>query len=200
MLDRLDPLDKLIKQLQRVPFLATKNLYRVTSYFLSLDEKKTEAFCATLLRAKQLLARCTTCNCWQEKNQSCLFCSSKKRQQELVCIVETWHDVLAIERTRGYDGVYHVLGGSLSPLDGIGPEELAIDALLDRVVNKGVKELILATNQTPEGEATSAYIAQKLANQKVVISCLARGLPVGSSIEQMDRITVFKALSERRPF
>jgi recombination protein RecR len=200
VLDRLDSLNQLIKQLQRVPFLATKNLYRVTSYFLMLDKKKTEEFCAALLRAKQLLVRCTTCNCWQEKDQTCLFCSSSKRQQDIVCIVETWHDVLAIERTRGYDGVYHVLGGSLSPLDGIGPEELAINMLLNRVREKKITEIILATNQNPEGEATSAYIAQKLANYDVIISCLARGLPVGSSIEQMDRVTVFKALSERRPF
>jgi recombination protein RecR len=117
-----------------------------------------------------------------------------------VCVVETWQEILAIEQTKGYLGVYHVLGGSISPLEGVGPEDLTINALLDRV-NKGmIKEVILATNQTPEGEATATYIARKLKGNEIDISCLARGLPVGSSLEGMDRLTVFKALSERRPF
>src|SRR5690606_16227493 len=99
-----------------------------------------------------------------------------------------------------YTGVYHVLGGVISPLDGIGPESLTIDALIDRVLDGNIIELILATNQTPEGEATAMYIARKLKHHDILISCLARGLPVGSLLEGMDRLTVFKAISERRPF
>lgn len=107
--------------------------------------------------------------------------------------------MIAIEKTGGYFGVYHVLGGALCPLDGIGPENLAIQPLLTRI-EQGCNELIFAFNQTPEGEATAAYIAHKLKDKQVRISCLARGLPVGSSLEAMDRLTVYKALSERRPF
>jgi recombination protein RecR len=114
-------------------------------------------------------------------------------------VVETWQELLAIEKTGGYRGVYHVLGGVISPLEGIGPENLTINQLLNRV-HEGATELILAMNQTPEGEATSAFIASKLKGKSVVISCLARGIPVGSSLEYMDRLTLHKALSERRPF
>ena len=106
---------------------------------------------------------------------------------------------MSIEKTGGYQGVYHVLGGVISPLDGMGPEDLTINHLLQRI-NEAVKEVILATNQTPEGEATAAFIAHKLKKFPVAISCLARGVPVGSSLEFMDRLTVYKALSERRPF
>ena len=106
---------------------------------------------------------------------------------------------MAIERTEGYKGLYHVLGGTICPLDGIGPEDLTIDHLVLRVVDP-VKELILAMNQTPEGEATSTYIVQKLSKADVKISCLAKGVPVGSSLEFIDRLTMFKALADRRPF
>jgi recombination protein RecR len=114
--------------------------------------------------------------------------------------VETWQELLAIEKTKGFLGVYHVLGGVICPLEGIGPEDLTIEALFARCSQSDQVEIILATNQTPEGEATAAYIAKKFKNRMVKISCLARGLPVGSSLETMDRLTVYKALSDRRPF
>jgi recombination protein RecR len=108
--------------------------------------------------------------------------------------------LLAIEKTQGYMGVYHVLGGVISPLEGISVDDLTIEPLIERIEHKNINEVILATNQTPEGEATAAFIARKLRDKNVVVSCLARGLPVGSSLEAMDRLTVYKALSERRPF
>jgi recombination protein RecR len=129
-----------------------------------------------------------------------MFCVSSRRDQSLVCIVETWQELLCIEKTNGYNGVYHVLGGVISPLDGIGPENLTIAQLVARVDSGAVLEVVLATNQTPEGEATAAFIASKLEDKNIKISCLARGLPVGSSLDTMDRVTVYKALSERRPF
>jgi recombination protein RecR len=113
--------------------------------------------------------------------------------------VEQWFDVIAIERAQGYTGVYHVLNGAISPLDGIGPDDITIEALISRVYN-GVEEIIFALNQTPEGEGTSAYIASKLKGYTIKVTCLARGLPVGSSVGSMDRVTVFKAISERRPY
>ncbi len=199
MIDNLPTLTQLLKNLQQVPYLASKNIYRVASHFLRMDYAKAEHFCAIILEAKKRLLQCPTCFCWQERDRNCLFCSSAARNQKIVCVVETWQELLAIEKTSGYNGVYHVLNGVISPLDGIGPEDLTIPALVERV-NQGVTEIILAMNQTPEGEATSAYIASKFKGKSLTVSCLARGLPVGSSLEAMDRLTVYKALSERRPF
>lgn len=199
MIDNLPTLLQLLKNLQQVPYLASKNIYRVASHFLQMDQHKAEQFCAIILEAKKNLRQCEICFSWREKERGCLFCSNAKRDQKIVCVVETWQELLAIEKTSGYSGVYHVLNGVVSPLDGIGPEDLTIGPLIKRVED-GATEIILAMNQTPEAEATSAYIASKLKGKSVVISCLARGLPVGSSLEAMDRLTVYKALSERRPF
>jgi recombination protein RecR len=200
MLEELPTLAHLLKVLQHVPYLASKNLYRVAAHFLEMSPQRTAQFCATLQEVKERLKKCEKCFYWQEISAACVFCFSPKRDQAIICVVETWQEILAIEKTRGYSGVYHVLGGSISPLEGIGPEDLTIEALLDRLSDGAAKELILATNQTPEGEATATYIARKLKGRNIEISCLARGLPVGSFLEGMDRLTVLKALSERRPF
>ncbi len=200
MLRELPTVAQLLKGLQQVPYLASKNLYRVAEYFLELDEKKVAQFCALLLHAKKNVMKCEDCFSWREREHACFFCSSKKRDQSLVCVVETWQELLAIEQTRGYTGVYHVLGGVIYPLNGVGPEDLSIEPLVKRIAKQDVKEVVLALSQTPEGEATAAYIASKLKDSLVAITCLARGLPVGSSLGMMDRVTVFKALSERRPF
>jgi len=199
MIEQLPPLAHLIKHLQQVPYLASKNMYRVANYLLSMDETKAEQFCKAILMAQEQIVRCAICCTWKERSKECLFCSSPKRDQGVICVVETWQELMSIEKTGGYQGVYHVLGGVISPLDGIGPEDLTTPYLLQRI-NDTVKEVILATNQTPEGEATAAYIASKLKKFPLVVSCLARGVPVGSSLEFMDRLTVYKALSERRPF
>ncbi len=179
--------------------MASKNLYRVLSHFLEMDPAKLDMFCAALQAAKENLVRCSRCFVWQEKNQPCLFCDHNKRDTSTICVVESWQELLAIERTEGYQGLYHVLGGSICPLDGIGPEDLTIEQLVHRL-DGSVREVILAMNQNPEGEATSAYIVQKIAQKDVKVSCLAKGVPVGSSLEFIDRLTMFKALSERRPF
>lgn len=200
MLQDTPSIAQLIKSLQQIPYLASKNLYRVTEHFLELDEKRVEQFCSILLQAKEQVVKCETCFCWRERERECSFCANKKRDQQIVCVVETWQELLAIEQTRGYQGVYHILGGVIYPLEGVGPEDLTIEHLIKRVGTQEIKEIIFALSQTPEGEATSAYMATKLKNSGVVITCLARGIPVGSSLNMMDRLTVFKALSERRPF
>jgi recombination protein RecR len=200
MANELPSMAHLLKALSQVPYLASKNLYRVADYFLVMDQEKLERFCAIVLSAKTNLMLCPTCMCWKEREGVCLFCNCSRRNQAVICIVETWQDVMAIEKTAGYTGVYHVLGGAICPLEGVGPEDLHIQQLIERVMRGGVDELILATNQTPEGEATAAFIAGRLRAASVKVSCLARGLPVGSSLEHMDRLTVFKALSERKPF
>jgi recombination protein RecR len=200
MIDQSPTLTLLIKQLQRLPYVASKNIYRVAEYFLKLDHEGVMLFCKALEDLKTQLSRCQICWIWKEKDRSCYYCTGPKRDPQIICVVESWHDVMAIEKTGGYMGVYHLLGGIICPLDGIGPDDLTIKQLLIRLEQNPCKELIFAFNQTPEGEATSAYIASKLKEKKIQLSCLARGLPVGSSLEAMDRLTLSKALSERRPF
>ena len=156
MIDRLPHLAHLLRHLQQVPYLASKNIYRVASHFLQMDEQRLQQFCAALDEAQQGLVLCETCFCWRERSAPCVLCSNTERVQSLVCVVEMWYDVLSIERTRAYDGVYHVLGGAISPLNGVGADDLHIEPLIKRVAG-GVKELILAVSQTPEGEATSIY-------------------------------------------
>lgn len=206
MIEQTPSLVALLKQLQRVPYLASKNIYRVAQYFLELDVQAAEQFCKVLLEAKQNIVHCHVCWAWKERDKNCYFCSAPKRDRQIICVVETWQDLITIEKTGGYTGVYHVLGGSICPLEGRGPDDLTIKQLLERIMGaeqqseQTCKELIFAFSQTPEGEATAAYIASKLRDTSVVLSCLARGLPVGSVLESADRLTVFKALSERRPF
>jgi len=199
-MDQLPSLKLLLKHLQQVPYLASKNLYRVAFYFLDADDSKIEQFCNAIITAKKNISKCDKCFTLKEKDNNCIFCDSLKRDQSVICVIETWQELLAIEKTGGYNGVYHVLGGAISPLEGINAEDLSIDCLINRIKKDDCKEIIFAMNQTPEGEATSAYIAQRLKDLSVSISCLAKGVPVGSSLEYMDRITLYKALSERRPF
>jgi len=201
MIDNLPKLQQLLRQLQQVPFLASKNLYRVAHYILEMDSRRFEQFMTALQVAHANIVKCSICWAWREREQDCSWCNSSKRDQHIVCVVETWHDLCAIEKTGAYDGVYHVLGGAICPLEGIGPENLTIDALLARS-QPGLDEIILALNQTPEGEATAAFIARKLeaVNNQIKVTCLSRGVPVGSSLEYMDRLTIFKAMNERRIF
>ncbi len=196
----LPSLDRLIRILGHVPYLASKNVYRVAAFFLSRSDLALEQFCMTLLEAKKNIVPCVICFNLSEGCDTCAICMQSNRIKTTICVVETWHDLFAIEKAGGFDGVYHVLGGALCPLDGIGPEKLTIEQLIARIHAAAVTELIFATNPTPEGEATASYIASKLKNNSVVISKLASGMPIGSSLEHMDRITIFKALSGRRPF
>jgi len=199
MIDQLPSLALLLKQIQQVPYVASKNIYRVANHFLDMPEDRLEQFCAILLTAKNKLQHCPVCHAWQEKNGACVFCSSPRRDKTIICVIQSWQEVLSIEKTGGYNGVYHILGGLLCPLEGVGPDDLKIQTLVNRVTDE-IKEIILALDQTPEGEATSAYIADALKGKNVMLSCFSRGMPVGSSLEMLDRLTVFKALSERRPW
>lgn len=200
-MDQLPHLQQLLRQLQQVPYLASKNLYRVAHYFLEMEPHRFEQFIGVLTEAHAQLGKCEICFAWKERQQPCVWCSNPKRDQQVICVVETWHDLYALEKTGAFSGVYHVLGGAICPLEGRGPEDLTIEQLIQRA-QSGTKELILALNQTPEGEATAAYIARRLEGvaHQATLSCLSRGLPVGSSLEMMDRLTIFKALAERRSF
>ncbi|MCF7900333.1 recombination mediator RecR [Candidatus Babeliales bacterium] len=201
MIEKVPALARLCKHLQGIPYLASKNLYRVATYFLTEKPERVQQLCNVLIEASKTITPCSVCCVWKEKERECVFCADLRRDHSIVCVVETWQELIAIEKTEGYKGVYHVLGGVICPLEGIGPEELSIDVLVNRVaIDTRIKEIILATNQTPEGEATAAFIARKLRGTENKVSCLARGIPVGSSLEMMDKLTVYKALSERRPF
>lgn len=201
MFQDLPSLQKLIRQLQKVPYLASKNIYRVAAYYLNSSTKDIEQFCQVLLEAKKNIKNCSLCFNWTESGDCCEVCSSDKRDKSIICVVETWHDLMAIEKTGGYLGVYHVLGGALCPLEGIGQEDLNIDSFFKRI-NKDTKEVIFATNPTPEGEATASFISSKLddMNLNISVSKLASGVPIGSCLEYMDRVTIHKALAGRRPF
>ncbi|MBD3231568.1 recombination protein RecR [Candidatus Dependentiae bacterium] len=202
MFQKLPSFQRLVRKLQKVPFLASKNLYKVAIYFLTQDAEETHKFCDTLMQAKKNIKTCLRCyNFTESLDGICSICGSDKRDKSIICVVETWHDLFAIEKIGDYQGIYHVLGGTLCPLEGIGPDDLNIESLFKRI-DKTTQEIIFATNPTPEGEATSSYIACKLSdlNFKLSISKLASGVPTGSSLEYMDRITIHKALSGRRPF
>jgi recombination protein RecR len=199
MIGQLPTFQKLVRQLQRLPYLASKNVYKVAAYFLTADTKTVEQLCAVILEAKKSITPCIHCFNWTEGLTECSICLSEKRDKSVICVVETWHDLFAIESVGEYKGVYHVLGGALSPLEGIGSDQLTLQPLLARL-NATTKELILATNPTPEGEATASYIWSKMNGLKIPISRLASGVPTGSSLEYMDRVTIGKALVGRRPF
>jgi recombination protein RecR len=198
MLENVPSVQKLLKLLQQVPSLSSKNLYRIADHFLSLDSLHVEQFCNSLQTICATVSRCSICFVWKQKDAGCLFCTNDKRNKELICVVEQWQDLLIIEKTKGYEGLYHVLGGAINPLEGIHSDDLTLKSLLKRLeIFSG--EVIIATNQTPAGEATAAYIARASKGFPCKMSCLARGLPIGSYLEGMDSVTIFKALLDRRP-
>lgn len=199
IIDKLPAAKRLMRQLHQIPYFASKNMNRILAYFLQLDKAKSDQLCQALQEVKMSIVACSSCFAWKQKNQSCLFCDDTSRDDSIICVVETWQDLLVIERTETYKGRYHVLGGAICPLDGIGPQDLQIDSLINRV-SDNVTEVVLAMNYTPEGEATSAFIARKLEAFSVKVSSLAKGVPIGSNLEFIDRLTIGKAISERKPF
>lgn len=199
IIEKLPTIKRLMRHLQQVPFLASKNMFRVAGHFLKLEKERVDQFCNVLQDVKKNVTACSRCFVWQEHGIGCMFCDDPFRNKEQICVVESWQELLVIERTEGFSGLYHVLGGIISPLDGIGPADLYIDELVGRV-NSDVKEIILAMNQTPEGEATAAFISRKLKDTGVRVSCLAKGVPIGSNLEFIDRLTMSKALADRKPF
>lgn len=192
-------LQKLVRHLQKVPYLASKNVYRVVMHFLEADEQSVHDLCRALVEVKKTVRQCSSCFNWTEHPNRCGICASKSRDLGVICVVESWFDLWAIEKGGEFKGVYHVLGGVLCPLEGIGPDDLQIASLVSRV-QESPKEVILAINPTPEGEATASYIHTKIKNHVPLISRLASGVPIGSSLAYMDRVTIAKALFDRRPF
>ena len=190
------PLQKLIEQFARLPGVGRKTAQRFAFYVLDLPEDKAKEFSTAILEAKSKIKKCSICGNFTE-GELCPICSAKGRDQSLICVVEDPRDVLAFERTREYNGVYHVLHGVLSPLDGIGPDNLRVKELLRRLQGDTVREVIIATNSDVEGEATAAYLAQLLKPVGIVISRIAHGLPVGGDLEYADELTLSRALENR---
>ena len=193
------PIQNLVTALSRLPGIGPKTASRLTFYLLSAPDEISQDLASALAELKSGIARCPVCfNIMTVGRAECEVCANSDRDGRLVCVVEESLDVLALERTAAYHGRYHVLGGALSPIEGIGPEDLTIRELLLRVRAGGVAEVILATNPSMEGDATAMYLQQQLAPLGVQVTRLARGLPVGGDLEYADAITLSRALQGRQ--
>lgn len=189
--------DDLTNSFEKLPGIGRRSAQRLAFYLLRVPQRDLDAFASSISNLKKQTKICTICHNLSDSDQ-CAVCSDQSRDQTQVCVVESFQDVLAIEKSGSYKGVYHVLHGSISPLNNIGPDELYIDTLVKRVKSGGVKEVVLATNTSLEGEATALYIKQALQGIKVQISRIGRGLPTGVEIEYADDQTLSQALMTRR--
>lgn len=189
-------IEKLIENFEKLPSIGHKTAQRLAFYILDLPTEEAEEFTSAILNAKKNLHFCSKCFNISDTDP-CNICSNPKRDQKTICVVEDVRDVIAMERTHEYNGLYHVLHGSISPMNGIGPDDIKIKELLSRVMGEDVKEVILATNPRVEGEATSMYISKLLKPLGVKATRIARGIPVGGDLEYTDEITLTKALEGR---
>jgi recombination protein RecR len=192
-----EPMSRLIDELKKLPGVGSKSAQRLAFYILRASDEDAEALAAAVRDVKASLRLCSVCNNITDVDP-CVYCTSATRNQRLVCVVEEPTNIAAIEKTKHFNGVYHVLHGSLSPLHGIGPEQLRIANLISRVDAGNADEVIIATNPTVEGEATATYLSQKLKRAGVKVTRIAMGIPVGSDIEYTDEITMLKAMEGRR--
>jgi recombination protein RecR len=192
---RSDPLARLIGELQRLPGIGPKTATRLAHYLMKTSAASARGLAEAILEVKDTLTHCTTCNSITAIDP-CNLCTDPQRDRTRICVVEEPFNIQAIERTGEFHGLYHALGGTLSPQRGIGPDQLAIDGLIDRL--EGVEEVILATNPDVEGEATALFLARVLRPRGVRVSRLAFGLPIGGDIEYIDEVTLARSLSGRR--
>lgn len=192
-----EPMARLIEELKKLPGIGTKSAQRLAFYILRASEEDAASLALAIQEVKRRLRLCSVCNNITDIDP-CTYCSSPTRNQRLICVVEEPTSIAAIEKSRHYSGVYHVLHGSLSPLHGIGPEQLRIANLVKRVEGGQVDEVILATNPTVEGEATATYVSSQLRPAGIKLSRIATGIPAGSDIEYADEVTVQRAMEGRR--
>jgi len=191
------PLSKLVEQFRRLPGIGPKSAARLAYYVLAMDKSQAEAFATAIVEAKEQISYCKVCFDLTDCNP-CRICQSQERDASMICVVEEPRDVAAMERTREFHGEYHVLHGSLSPLDGIGPDDLKLKELLTRLQGGKTDEVIMATNPDVEGEATAMYIARLLKPLGIKVTRIGHGLPVGGDLEYADEVTLSKALENRR--
>lgn len=193
----MSAIDDLVTELSRLPTIGRKSALRLTYHLLKQPAEQSYRLAQALTTLAEKVKPCTRCFNLTEQ-PLCAICSDPRRDHTMVCVVEEASDIGAIERSSEYRGAYHVLGGRLAPIDGIGPDDLTIAALVTRVTVGGIREVILATNAKLEGEATALYIQQQLASTGVAMSRIARGLPVGGDLEYADGVTIAQSLSSRR--
>ena len=191
------PLDKLIEEFRSLPGIGSKTAVRLAYHILDMEPSKARELAGAIIEAKEKIGFCNTCFNLSDRNP-CEICASEKRDHSVICVVEQPQDVAAMERTNDYNGVYHVLHGVLSPLDGVGPDDIRIKELLSRLYGDQVIEVIMATNPSVEGEATSMYIARLLKPAGIKVTRIAHGLPVGGDLEYADELTLSKAMENRR--
>lgn len=195
----LPSLQALIQQLRHLPYVASKQVYRVALYLLTAPHDRVSSLVEAIEKARATMTPCNRCGNWAEKAVLCTICADQSRDNGLLCVVEQWPDLYALERLGEYRGTYHVLGGVLNPLEGVGPDQLRIAGLVERVAMEPIREVIFALNPTPEGEATMGYVRAKLPSSGIVFSRLASGMPTGSHLAYLDRTTVHRALAGRQP-
>ena len=189
-------LEKLIEEFRKMPSVGIKSAERMAYYILGLDDSQTDALVTAIKNAHENIHSCEVC-CNLTENEKCSVCSNPSRDKSVICVVENPRDVTAFERTHEYRGVYHVLGGVISPMNSVGPDDIRIKELVSRMADDTVEEVIMATNPTAEGEATAMYIARLLKPMGIKVSRLAYGVPVGSDLEYADEVTLTRALSGR---
>jgi recombination protein RecR len=192
-----EPMARLIDELKKLPGVGSKSAQRLAFHILRSSEEDATALAGAIHEVKASLRLCSTCNNITDVDP-CVYCSSATRNQRMICVVEEPTNIAAVEKTRHYNGVYHVLHGSISPIHGVGPEQLRISNLMKRVEDEQADEVIIATNPTVEGEATATYLSGQLRRAGLKVTRIATGIPAGSDIEYADEITMLKAMEGRR--
>ena len=192
-----EPLARLVEQLQKLPGIGAKGAQRLAFHVLKNPREDAERLCDAIRDVKERVTYCSVCNNITDTDP-CIYCTNPARDARLICVVEEPQNVTVVEKTGGFRGTYHVLMGALSPLQGVGPDDLKIEGLLARVGNGGVEEVIIATNPNVEGEATALYLARLLKPLGVRVTRIAMGIPVGSDLEYADEVTMTRAMEGRR--
>jgi recombination protein RecR len=199
MRDYAAPLESLIEELKKLPGIGTKSAQRLAFHIIRTSPKDAERLAQAILQLKESIRYCSICNNITDVDP-CRYCTDSSRDHSLLCVLEEPHNLVSIEKTREYRGLYHVLLGVLSPLQGVGPDQLKIKGLMDRLQAGEVKEIILATNPNVEGEATALYLSKLIKPLGVRVTRIAMGVPVGGDLDYADEVTVSKALEGRRDF
>ena len=191
------PLANLIRELSKLPGIGGKSAQRLAFHILSMDDREAEVLANSITRAKSSMRYCSVCGNLTESDP-CEICSDEKRDRTVICVVEQAREVAAMERMKEYNGLYHVLNGAISPMDGIGPEDINLKQLIIRLQQDDIREVILATNPTIEGEATAMYAARLIKPSGIKVTRIAHGIPVGGDLEYTDEVTLSKAMEGRR--
>jgi recombination protein RecR len=197
MPDFAPPIARLIEELKHLPGIGQKTAQRLAFHLLRATPEEATALADAIRDAKVDIRECSICNNITDTDP-CFYCTSPTRNHKTICVVEEPNNIIAVEKTRQYNGLYHVLGGALSPLEGIGPGQLKLKSLIDRLKGGGVEEIILATNPTAEGEATAVYVSKLIKPLGVRVTRIGVGIPVGSDLEYADEVTMLKAIEGRR--